>query len=275
MGGNSRSSYLHGAPAMHSSPSAVIQHSLPANLETPPAPPSPPPSPPAPLSSSPPRPPPSPPPPPPPEEDDYYDEVELENLREEAEVLAQTLNSNEPEPPPPPPPSIQPETFSGLPRPSRLAVSSQIETIIQAKQSPKSSSFYLPPTNPEMPKSSVAPKGRPVSKRVFQEEKGNKSQIVKQGYLAKKGAKRRNWKTRWFILKKDELVYFKDPFDKDPAGCISMKQANVYISDHKAHCFCIDTGSRKYLIAAKNSPSQREWIEAIRIVVNSTSKQNG
>ena len=37
------------------------------------------------------------------------------------------------------------------------------------------------------------------------------STIVKQGYLTKKGAKRKNWTKRWFILKKDKLEYFKNP----------------------------------------------------------------
>ena len=33
--------------------------------------------------------------------------------------------------------------------------------------------------------------------------------IVKQGMLEKKGAKRRNWTSRWFVLKKGYLYYFK------------------------------------------------------------------
>ena len=35
--------------------------------------------------------------------------------------------------------------------------------------------------------------------------------LVKQGYLTKKGAKRRNWNTRWFILKHNYLAYYKNP----------------------------------------------------------------
>lgn len=31
------------------------------------------------------------------------------------------------------------------------------------------------------------------------------------GYLSKKGAKRRNWKDRWFILKKDSIAYYANP----------------------------------------------------------------
>jgi hypothetical protein len=37
------------------------------------------------------------------------------------------------------------------------------------------------------------------------------SQIHKQGYLTKKGEVRRNWSTRWFVLKYNWLGYYKGP----------------------------------------------------------------
>jgi hypothetical protein len=33
--------------------------------------------------------------------------------------------------------------------------------------------------------------------------------ILKEGWLTKKGAKRRNWQTRWFILRASDLSYYK------------------------------------------------------------------
>jgi hypothetical protein len=35
--------------------------------------------------------------------------------------------------------------------------------------------------------------------------------IIKQGYLVKKGAKRKNWTNRWFVLRGNQLEYYKDP----------------------------------------------------------------
>ena len=37
------------------------------------------------------------------------------------------------------------------------------------------------------------------------------SQIHKQGFLTKKGEVRRNWSTRWFVLKYNWLGYYKGP----------------------------------------------------------------
>jgi hypothetical protein len=38
-----------------------------------------------------------------------------------------------------------------------------------------------------------------------------KIDVVKVGYLAKRGGKRTNWNTRWFILQWNILVYYKNP----------------------------------------------------------------
>ena len=46
----------------------------------------------------------------------------------------------------------------------------------------------------------------PVIRDIYEEEvKG----VLKKGYLVKKGAKVKNWKKRWFVLKSDELCYYE------------------------------------------------------------------
>merc|ERR1711939_761456 len=88
--------------------------------------------------------------------------------------------------------------------------------------------------------------------------------IVKQGYLMKKGAKRKNWTNRWFVLRGNQLEYYKDPIDLKPRGTIQLTGSTVGLSDSKPHTFTIDTESRVFLISAKNSTLRDQWIAAIK-----------
>eukprot|EP01088_Endostelium_zonatum_P016435 TRINITY_DN4439_c0_g1_i1.p1 TRINITY_DN4439_c0_g1~~TRINITY_DN4439_c0_g1_i1.p1 ORF type:complete len:888 (-),score=204.22 TRINITY_DN4439_c0_g1_i1:105-2768(-) len=88
--------------------------------------------------------------------------------------------------------------------------------------------------------------------------------IIKLGYLSKKGAKRRNWNTRWCILKKDAMLYFANPLDRRPKGIVPLSGCSVSPSTRKPFCFCISNVDRDYLITAKNQKEQQEWMDAIK-----------
>ena len=53
-----------------------------------------------------------------------------------------------------------------------------------------------------VPDTSIAP----VIRDIYEEEVNG---VLKRGYLVKKGAKRKNWKKRWFVLKSDEMCYYE------------------------------------------------------------------
>lgn len=46
--------------------------------------------------------------------------------------------------------------------------------------------------------------------------------IVKEGWLEKKGKNRRNWKTRFFKLRYKFLNYYTTPLDEIPLGRIKL-----------------------------------------------------
>ena len=46
----------------------------------------------------------------------------------------------------------------------------------------------------------------PVIRDIYEHEVNG---VLKRGYLVKKGAKRKNWKRRWFVLKSDEMSYYE------------------------------------------------------------------
>eukprot|EP01103_Thecamoeba_quadrilineata_P012927 TRINITY_DN3458_c0_g1_i1.p1 TRINITY_DN3458_c0_g1~~TRINITY_DN3458_c0_g1_i1.p1 ORF type:complete len:790 (+),score=163.65 TRINITY_DN3458_c0_g1_i1:19-2388(+) len=87
--------------------------------------------------------------------------------------------------------------------------------------------------------------------------------VVKSGFLQKKGGERRNWKTRWFVLKKAYLGYFKKPLDPTPKGAIHLAGVAVGVSTRKANCFAIRTALRTYFLCAQNKAEQDLWMAAI------------
>eukprot|EP01105_Mastigella_eilhardi_P027308 TRINITY_DN835_c0_g2_i1.p1 TRINITY_DN835_c0_g2~~TRINITY_DN835_c0_g2_i1.p1 ORF type:complete len:1265 (+),score=428.36 TRINITY_DN835_c0_g2_i1:206-4000(+) len=91
-------------------------------------------------------------------------------------------------------------------------------------------------------------------------------EIVKQGNLVKKGAKRRNWTNRWFIVKKGYLYYFKRPQDHVPKGIINLENSEVHevVRGNKKFCLSVLTGGREYYLSAKTVDEQHAWYEALK-----------
>eukprot|EP01132_Coremiostelium_polycephalum_P000416 gene416-526_t len=92
-------------------------------------------------------------------------------------------------------------------------------------------------------------------------------EIVKQGYLTKKGAMRRNWTKRWFVLKQSYLFYFKTSKDKKPKGIIQLVNVSVTRSYYKPNCMAIrslvDKDEREFLICASSQSELEDWINNI------------
>uniref|UniRef100_A0A7S4HZM6 PH domain-containing protein n=1 Tax=Vannella robusta TaxID=1487602 RepID=A0A7S4HZM6_9EUKA len=90
--------------------------------------------------------------------------------------------------------------------------------------------------------------------------------LYKQGYLVKKGAKRRNWNTRWFILGYNHLAYYKNPGDSEPKGSLQLKGTTVEKNPEvkRPHSFAVVTPLRTYFFCAKNEACMDEWMESIR-----------
>ncbi|ELR12396.1 PH domain containing protein [Acanthamoeba castellanii str. Neff] len=93
--------------------------------------------------------------------------------------------------------------------------------------------------------------------------------LVKQGWLTKKGGQRRNWKTRWCVLKTNEFSYYTNKKDAKPKGTIVLSGITVKPSSHKEFCFGISTTERTYLMAGKDATEQEEWVTAITACLKS------
>ncbi|XP_051551163.1 differentially expressed in FDCP 6 homolog [Myxocyprinus asiaticus] len=100
--------------------------------------------------------------------------------------------------------------------------------------------------------------------QVYREMVGN---VLKEGYLWKKGHLRRNWTERWFCLKPGSLSYYVNEDGKECKGVIEMDQ-NCCVEvlsdrDGKRCMFCVKTLNKTFEISALDSRQRQEWITAL------------
>ena len=114
-------------------------------------------------------------------------------------------------------------------------------------------------------------------------KKNNETQgaqpIKKEGWMEKRGHKRKNWTKRWFVLKKQSIEYYKTLGGKmNPRGVIMLDGAKVskdvgeknsreLRNDRKEeNCFLIQTREGiDYLCRANNEEDLDDWVQAVRI----------
>ncbi|XP_017286426.1 differentially expressed in FDCP 6 homolog [Kryptolebias marmoratus] len=95
--------------------------------------------------------------------------------------------------------------------------------------------------------------------------------VLKEGYLWKKGQLRRNWKERWFTLRPSNLSYFTGEDRKDCQGNILL-DGNCCVEvlpdrDGKRCMFCLKTLSKTYEMSASDTKQRQEWTTAIQTAI--------
>ncbi|XP_051693486.1 rho GTPase-activating protein 22 isoform X10 [Oryctolagus cuniculus] len=76
--------------------------------------------------------------------------------------------------------------------------------------------------------------------------------VLKAGWLKKQRSIMKNWQQRWFVLRGDQLFYYKDKDETKPQGFISLQGTQVTEllpgpEDPGKHLFEISPGSRMLL----------------------------
>ncbi|KAJ8269171.1 hypothetical protein COCON_G00117780 [Conger conger] len=98
---------------------------------------------------------------------------------------------------------------------------------------------------------------------VFQEMYHN---VLKKGYMWKKGHVRRNWTERWFVLKPSSISYYVSEDLKDKRGEILLEKDCVVEAiadkDGKRCVFCVKTHHKTYEMSASDLKQRIEWIQA-------------
>ncbi|XP_022605044.1 differentially expressed in FDCP 6 homolog [Seriola dumerili] len=92
--------------------------------------------------------------------------------------------------------------------------------------------------------------------------------VLKRGYMWKKGHVRRNWTERWFVLKPFSMAYYVSEDLKDKRGEIHLDKSCVIepLPDRegKRCMFCVKTHNKTYEMSASDQRQKVEWTQAIQ-----------
>ncbi|KAM4593247.1 switch-associated protein 70-like [Odontesthes bonariensis] len=95
--------------------------------------------------------------------------------------------------------------------------------------------------------------------------------VLKQGYMMKKGHKRKNWTERWFVLRPTSLSYYICEDLTEKKGDISLDQIccveSLLDKDAKKCLFIIKCTDKSFEISASDKKKKQEWIQAIQTCI--------
>ncbi|XP_073494617.1 dual adapter for phosphotyrosine and 3-phosphotyrosine and 3-phosphoinositide isoform X2 [Phyllobates terribilis] len=85
-----------------------------------------------------------------------------------------------------------------------------------------------------------------------------------------------SWKTRWFILTRNELKYYKEQLSQEPIKTLDLNECSAVQFDYsqaKVNCFCLVFPLRTYYLCAKTGAEADEWIKIIRWKMSQIKRQ--
>eukprot|EP00033_Pygsuia_biforma_P001072 GCRY01001219.1.p1 GENE.GCRY01001219.1~~GCRY01001219.1.p1 ORF type:complete len:252 (+),score=33.63 GCRY01001219.1:200-955(+) len=99
------------------------------------------------------------------------------------------------------------------------------------------------------------------------------NEILKQGYLTKRGQRIKTWRYRYFLLTHAFLAYFRCASDEQPAGVIPLEKVKEFgrcvdkeklrKEVKKKFCLYCETESRTYFFFGNDEANSAEWLEAL------------
>src|SRR3989338_11095143 len=99
------------------------------------------------------------------------------------------------------------------------------------------------------------------------------SDTLKMGFLRKKGDVRKNWTTRWFVLKARCLAYYGTERDPDPKGIIQLSSCctlqTISIKGRAGFQLRPPASERVYVICASDDADRDSWVRLIQSCIDS------
>ncbi|KAL4641071.1 rho GTPase-activating protein 22 isoform X2 [Arapaima gigas] len=112
---------------------------------------------------------------------------------------------------------------------------------------------------------------------------GLQERVLKAGWLKKQRSIMKNWQLRWFVLRADQLYFYKDEEETKPQGCIPLHGSQVTElsanpEEPGRHLFEVvpgkagdwdrgALGQEALLLMASSHADMEEWVKAIRRVI--------
>ncbi|KAG1963921.1 switch-associated protein 70b [Pimephales promelas] len=95
--------------------------------------------------------------------------------------------------------------------------------------------------------------------------------VLKQGYMMKKGHKRKNWTERWFLLKPSVISYYASEDLAEKKGDILL-DGNCCVEslpdkEGKKCLFYVKCSDKSFEISASDKKKKQEWIQAIQTCI--------
>ncbi|KAK3561827.1 hypothetical protein QTP86_017063 [Hemibagrus guttatus] len=96
--------------------------------------------------------------------------------------------------------------------------------------------------------------------------------ILKQGYMSKKGHKRKNWTERWFVLRLNSISYYVSEDCAEKKGSVSLDRhccvEPLQDKEGKRNLFIVKCLDKSLEISASDKKKRQEWIQAIQDCIN-------
>uniref|UniRef100_A0A8C0HDN9 Rho GTPase-activating protein 24 n=1 Tax=Chelonoidis abingdonii TaxID=106734 RepID=A0A8C0HDN9_CHEAB len=98
--------------------------------------------------------------------------------------------------------------------------------------------------------------------------------VLKSGWLKKQRSIMKNWQQRWFVLRGDQLFYYKDEEETKPQGFIPLQGNQVseltpQPEEPGKHLFEImPVNHEAFLLMANSQNEMEDWVKAIRVRIS-------
>nr|XP_020449042.1 switch-associated protein 70-like [Monopterus albus] len=96
--------------------------------------------------------------------------------------------------------------------------------------------------------------------------------VLKQGYMMKKGHRRKNWTERWFMLKLQSISYYVGEDLAEKKGDILLDGnctvESLQDKEGKKCLFLMKSSHKSFEISASDKKKKQEWIQAIQTCVS-------